>query len=137
MQNRTASRQEFLADTIIDAIESGIGGWFRVESYRWFSPTLEGGTATPGPGNTANAYATVTEFDPDDNEPVGDPVAVTVDTISSAINRIIRDDSLGLSDATRSIIARSSRANDPESEYDAVITDIVLQIAVLGKHVYA
>lgn len=84
---RTPERREFLADIITTALEGGVGYWSQASEYRWFSPTLSGGTATPGPNGTANAYATLHETDTDDGE-LGEALTVDVDVIAKAFGLI-------------------------------------------------
>lgn len=133
---RSADRAQFLADTLVDAIEGGIGRgiWYTTEQYRWYSPRL-GGTSEPGPEGTANASVTLHLID---EEVAGEPVVrITLDSIASALQQITRGEDVGVGTFQREIITRSSRTNDPVDDYDAISADVVLQVAALGEVIYA
>lgn len=57
-RDRTPERAEFLSDVLTTAVEGGIGYWSSVSDYRWWSPTLDGGSA-PHRDGQANAYVVV------------------------------------------------------------------------------
>jgi hypothetical protein len=133
-RTRTPERQEFFADIITTALEGGVGYWSQASEYRWFSPTLSGGTATPGPNGTANAYATLHETDTDDGE-LGPPLTVTVDDIARAFGILRRGTPEGWNarDVARMLAAY---AETDAGEIDAGDADCIVQVATLGTVVY-
>jgi hypothetical protein len=130
---RTPERAEFLTDVITTALEGGIGYWAVASSYRWYHPTLDGGTATPGPNGTANAYATIHETEGDDA--IGPPLLVDVDAIARALGIMRKGTPEGWNarDVARCLAA--SAANDA-GDIDSGDADCIVQIAVLGSVVY-
>ncbi len=139
MATRTAERQEFLADVITTALEGGVGYWSQASEYRWFSPDLSGGTATPGPNGTANAYATLHETDTPDGE-LGDALTVDVDVIARAFGKIRRAASgdLVIPFLSREYARRLRDAYDDidAGDIDADDADVVVQVGLFGQVVY-
>lgn len=132
---RTAERQEFLADVITTAVEGGINYWAQVLEYRWYTPTLDGGSAEPGPNGTANAYVTLTDLEDPDEQ-----YDITVDSIARALSMIRaslkgggRPKGWNRTDAMR-VLAASS-ANDA-GDIDSADADCVLQYAIFDEVVY-
>jgi hypothetical protein len=129
---RSPERAQFLADIITTAVEGGIQYWARVTAYRWYSPDLDGGTAEPGPGGTANAYAIV--VDGEDEDQVGHEVGL--DDIARVLNglRSAEPPKYWNADAVRRVIA-ANRDNDA-GDIDADDADVILQLAIFGEVVY-
>ena len=133
---RSAERSEFLSDVITTAVEGGIGYWAKVSEYRWYSPSLDGGSATHEDG-VANAYVTVHEREGHDMELVSESgTHVGLDDVASAI-ATISDPSvvLALHNDYRKRITAASRFNDA-GDLDAGDCDVIVQVAVLGDVIY-
>jgi hypothetical protein len=132
-RTRSPERQEFLSDIITTALEGGVGYWSVATAYEWFDPTTSGGTATPGPNGTANAYATIHETEGDDA--IGPPLLVDVDAIARALGIMRKGTPEGWNaqDVARCLAA--SAANDA-GDIDAGDADCIVQVAVLGSVVY-
>ena len=81
------SREGFLADVIVTAVEGGIGYWADVQEYRWYFPDLSGGTAEPAPHGGGNAWATLTVKDED-----AGVLDLTPKTIAAAFKIIMAED---------------------------------------------
>lgn len=134
MATRTAERQDFYASIITTALEGGVGYWSQASEYRWFFPDLSGGTATPGPHGTANAYATLHENDGDDNPPA---LRVDVDAIARAYG-LIRRAAAGTLEIPFLSKQRARRLRDAyddidAGEIDSDDADVIVQVAVLGE----
>jgi hypothetical protein len=129
---RSPERAQFLADVITTATEGGIQYWARVTGYRWYSPDLDGGTAEPGPGGTANAWVELVDAEEDD----GKRHRVTVDDIARVLNGLRADavPKYWNADAVRRAIA-ANRENDG-GDIDAGDADCLLQLAIFGEVVY-
>lgn len=138
---RTSKRADFLAGILTTAVEGGVNHWATIEDYRWYFPDLEGGTAAPGPDNSANAYAVLVESeqlesDGDD----ADRQVVTLDTIATGL-AILRteigaaDRLVGADAVTRLMIADLS--DGQSGDYDSVVADLVLQCGLFGGGRYA
>lgn len=132
---RTNERMDFLSCVIITAVEGGIGYWSQVSEYRWWSPTLDGGSAVHADG-IPNAYATIHEFgdsDPDNRDlKVRD---IGVEDISRAIGIMGKGGVTGASDGWCKRIMQASRENDA-GELDAGDYDAIVQVAMFGEVVY-
>lgn len=139
MSSRTPERAQFLADIIIAAIEGGTNYWAAVETYRWYFPDLDGGSAPPGPNNTANAYAVIVPDDPRDSDrwllaTGATRFTLTLDEIERAIG-LVRDSDLN--DELSARILLSSRYNDAaEFGLDSECADALVQLAVFGRLIY-
>lgn len=162
-RQRSAKRAEMLADVITTALEGGVGYWSQASVYRWWSPTLEGGSAVHRDGE-ANAYAVLHEIEGGAEHPCtecdgtgtispveegredgdceacygtgGAPLLVTVEKVAEAIQRIL-DPEGGIRLAS-DYVGRIAIANrDPEeADLDAGDCDAIVQVAVLGEVVY-
>ncbi len=124
---------QFLADVVTTAVEGGIGYWSQAEGYRWYSPTLKGGTAKPGPGGVGDAYV-------ERLHPYGHTYFVAqrlhVGTISIGLNKIDRD-------IDAQVIAPNERRRlltawwtYEAGDLDAGDADVIVQIGLLGKVVF-
>lgn len=134
-RKRSPERAEFLSDVLTTAVEGGINYWAAVADYRWWSPTLSGGTAEHSDG-LANAYVTV---HPADDDADFEPKTIGVDDIARAINIIakpgVRPSPEWMSGESEELIKSASRENDC-SEIDAGDADNILQVAMFGKVIY-
>lgn len=150
---RSAERAEFLAGLVTTALEGGIGYWSAAEEYRWFDPDNDGGTAEPGPGGTANAYAVIV---PDGEESDGDHwptlpdgrrgFRLDLDAVDRALALIRRGGVPGWPDGGQVrrdvLICDENNGQDvPGAEawagdLDADAADWVAQVAVFGQVVY-
>ncbi len=137
-KTRSFERTQFLADVLTTAIEGGINYWGAVSTYKWYSPTLEGGTAEHLDG-MPNAYATVHEEDPDTEDGYAETgVAVGLEDIARGIGVIRRNEfpkHEGISAGRRATILEASDENDA-GEIDADLADCIVQAAMFGKIVY-
>lgn len=130
---RSPERAEFLTDMITTAVEGGIGYWSTVSDYRWYSPTVTGGTAAPGPHGTANAHATIHE----DHAAPEAGIHIGLDEIDSALHRITTTPVEGISTHQRERLTRAHHANDhTEADLGADDADAVVQVACFGRVIY-
>jgi hypothetical protein len=129
-RTRSSERAQFLADVLTTALEGGIGYWSAAETYRWYDPKLEGGTAEHEDG-IANAYATIVDDDGERHE-------ITLDTIAHGIAKLLMPTTTfypsGYSDLSE--FALSNRTNGEDGDYDAEIADAVVQLGIYGKVVW-
>ena len=127
-----AERRDFLAGIITTAVEGGIGYWSLAQDYRWFFPTIDGGTAVPGENGTANAHVTL---HPNvDEESDFEPVTITVEKIEEALGKIRREQ-VQLNGTLRRLIYRGDATNEG-GDIDAGAADAIVQIAAFGEVVY-
>jgi hypothetical protein len=131
MTTRSPERAQFLADVITTATEGGIQYWARVTGYRWFSPELEGGTAEPGPGGTANAWVELVDAEEDD----GERHRVDLDKIAHAFGVVRQGTPKGWNDDDVARM-RQAYAELDAGEIDAGDADCLLQLAIFGEVVY-
>jgi hypothetical protein len=134
MTTRTPERQEFFADIITTALEGGVGYWSQASEYRWFSPSLDGGTATPGPNGTANAYATLHETETDDGE-LGPALIVAVQDIARVFGLLRLGTPKGWNDRDVARMLTAYRECDAGG-IDSLDADCIVQVAVFGEVVY-
>lgn len=136
MPNRTAAREDFLADIVTTAIEGGVNYWATVDTYRWASRTLSAGTAELGPAGGGNAYATLTAMDDDDQA----PKQVDLETVAAALQTIRGGEVKYLAEGSRQVILAADRANtlcpDDGGDIDAGLADEIVQIGLFGEVVY-
>lgn len=143
MGKRTAERESFLTSIIITAVEGGIDYWSAVSGYQWFVSGLTGGTLSPAPGGGDNARVFIHECDDGTEDGYADEgVLVTLDTIARGLALIRSDKDIPyLGDYSRSIIRAADRANttapDDSEWIDADLADIIVQVSLFGKVVYA
>lgn len=132
-ETRSAERAEFLTDLLVTAVEGGIGYWSECSAYSWYCPVLGGGTATPGPGNTATAHAVLRVEDGDEKR----IYVIGLDDIARALDVLSRGPVKGLSERDRVRIMHASTANDcTEADLDAGDADAVMQVACFGEVIY-
>ena len=126
-EGRSAEECEFLADIVICALEGGIGYWAQARTYKWWSPTLDGGTAEHVDG-MSNAYAVIRVMDDDESN---EWLAIDLDLIALGMKRMlapgfrIRDDI-----ASNVFLARK---NCDAGEIDAEIADCIVQTGLFGE----
>ena len=128
-----ADRAQFLTDILTTAVEGGITYWAAVTEYRWWSPTLDGGTAAHDDG-IATGYATIT-----DAEGEGRCYRVTTDTIAAALRTINAGPLGGLDEKTRRLIVANDHANGDAEHFDVIdadSADVIVQVACFGDVVY-
>lgn len=131
---RTPEQADFLTHVIITAVEGGINYWASVNGYHWYFPDLDGGTARPGPGGSANAYVTVHE---DDTEGQGRSFTIGLDGIAHALRRITAGPVEHMSEQRRELIRRAYGGDeDARTAFDAFDAEEVVQVACFGKVVY-
>lgn len=121
---RSDERTQFLTDVLVTAVEGGIGYWSRGEDYRYS-------------GEPAGRGVTITSVVEDDDFT---PTRVTLDTLATAVNKIVRGDDTG-SVRLRPIVAAASWANSicPDSgpeDIDGEWADQIFQVALFGKVVH-
>ncbi|MCU1675972.1 MAG: hypothetical protein JWM93_730 [Frankiales bacterium] len=131
--SRPAARAQFLADILTTAVEGGIQYWAHVDEYRWWSPTLDGGTAEHADG-TANAYARITDLEVESGERT-----ITVDDIARALRTISKHPITGMNETTRRLIIANDHANGDAEHFDVIdadSADAIVQVALYGEVVY-
>jgi hypothetical protein len=149
---RSAQRAEFLAGIVTTALEGGIGYWSAAEGYRWFAPDLAGGTAEPGPGGTANAWAVIVPEEGCDGDhwptlPDGSRgFRVDLDAVELGLRRIAAGGVRGLSDtgSTRRLVMVCDRFDGRDvdgaqywtGDLDSDAADVIVQVAVFGEVIY-
>jgi hypothetical protein len=145
---RVADRQQFLTDVLVTALEGGISYWAYTTAYRWYYPDLAGGTAEPGPGDTANAWAHVVIEDDGDGDPSdrgADKHTIDLELISRGLGRIAGSTPIEhLGEVTRRSVRYCNRVNDlaPDQapsyvvDIDADIADQIVQVGLFGRVVY-
>lgn len=134
---RSGERANFLASIIITAVEGGINYWASVSDYRWWDPTLDGGTAVHHDG-IPNAYVTVHESERDDEDGY-EGVLITVEHIARALGTLRQGPVTGLAESLRADIVAQDRANgedETHQDIDAGLADCILQVAMFGTVVY-
>jgi hypothetical protein len=134
---RTDERAEFLSDVITTAIEgnsAAVHTWATTTNYRWWSPTLDGGSAVH-PDGQANAYVAVLEghYESADDEPML-LHWVNVDTIARGI-RLIATGCSNVTDDDRARITLASRDNDA-GEIDTIDASAIVEVALFGEVKY-
>jgi len=131
-RNRSFNRQEFLSDVITTAFEGGIGYWAQAGEYKWWSPTLDGGTAEHLYGQP-NAYGVIWDGDSELW------YTIDVDKVASAIKRIVDrdvpDSEVHLAEGYRDLVRIADAENDA-GEIDADAADWIVQVACFGEVVY-
>lgn len=138
---RSRKRADFLAGFVTGALEGAIGYWAAAEDYRWYDPNLEGGSATPGPDNSANAYATLVPDDPDDAEDwpkhwrTGEPrFELDLDVVDRVLQNI---ETAPIPQFRRDRLALANKLEDhTEANLDAEDYDVVAQLAVFAQVIY-
>jgi hypothetical protein len=129
---RSAERADFLTTVITTAVEGGINYWASVSGYHWYHPNLDGGTAHPGPGGSANAYVTVHE-----NQGQGRVFIIGLDAIEDALTRIAASPVEQMSEQRRERIRRAVDGDqDARTDLDAFDAEQVIQIACFGHAIY-
>jgi hypothetical protein len=129
---RLLARDEFLASVITTAIEGGVGYWAGCRVYRWWSPTLDGGTALPSVNGGAFAHAVLVDReDPEQRDWKVDP-----GTIVQAFERLAEDAPV-LHVSTRTRNRLLGAYDDLEAgDIDADDADMLVQIGLFGEVVY-
>lgn len=141
MPNRSAERQEFLADIITTAVEGGIGYWSKVSDYRWQCPRLGYSHPQRYPEGSvpdkADASVTVWDYEcdegRDDNPPRYD---ITVESIASALARFREGKIGGLHESNRAKVIAIDALNGQEDVPDADMADWIVQVACFGEVIY-
>lgn len=135
---RSATRETFLANILTTAVEGGIGYWSQVVEYAWYDPTMQGGTAQPGPAGGGNAYAVLyVPEGPDGTEKVYN---LTPEVIAHGL-RVIERDSRVIRSRIRGVIVACSRASDtaPDGlcgDIDADAADAIVQAGLFGEVIF-
>lgn len=114
------SREEFLDDVTITAIEGGIGYWSVCHSYKW--------------DDEPEVTAVIQEFDEGTGEPYGDKITVNRALIRKGIKQVISGEA-GVHESMVKLIAGASAANDG-CDIDADAADVIVQAAIFGELVY-
>jgi hypothetical protein len=116
------SRQEFLSDIIVTAVEGGINYWGGVSAYQW-----DNGPTT----------ATIVDWESDDEFPI------TVDDVNKTVNDIISgrvEFPEHLTKALRYCSRTNETCPDEGPDYvmdiDADFADCIIQVCVFGEIVY-
>lgn len=131
---RTPEQADFLTHVITTAVEGGINYWASVTGYHWYFPNLDGGTARPGPGGSANAYVTVHE---DNAEGQGRSFIIGLNGIQHALRRITTRPVEHMSEQRRERIRRAFGGHeDARTAFDAFDAEEVVQVACFGKVLY-
>jgi len=131
---RTPEEADFLTRVITTAVEGGINYWASVSGYHWHFPDLDGGTARPGPGGSANAYVTVHE---NHTEGRGRSFILGLNGIDRALRRITAGPVEHMSEQRRERIRRAFHGDeDARTDLDAFDAEEVVQVACFGKVVY-
>jgi hypothetical protein len=131
---RTPQEADFLTHVITTAVEGGINHWASVSGYHWHFPDLDGGTARPGPGGSANAYVTVHE---NDTEGQGRSFILGLNGIEQALRRITVGPVEHMSEQRRERIRRAFHGDeDARTDLDAFDAEEVVQVACFGKVLY-
>jgi hypothetical protein len=126
-RRRTPERSEFLSDVVTTALEGGIGYWSEASVYKWWSPTLDGGTAEHHDG-LGNAYAVIDEVGDGDRDRVEH--LINLDVVATGIRRIVAGDVVH-EDMTKTI-READRDNDA-SLLDAADCDAIVQVGLLAE----
>jgi hypothetical protein len=131
---RTPQEADFLTHVIVTAVEGGINYWASVSGYHWHFPDLDGGTARPGPGGSANAYVTVHE---NDTEGRGRSFILCLNGIERALRRITAGPVEHMSEQRRERIRRALHGDeDARTDLDAFDAEEVVQVACFGEVLY-
>lgn len=120
MPTRSPERVEFLNDVITTAVEGGINCWAAVSDYKW--------------SGVPETTVTVHELDYDTSDFMESGVPVTVETIASAIGKIVRGESQISEDRVKMI--KDASAENDAGDIDSDLADCIVQVAVLGDVVY-
>lgn len=128
---RSQALQTFYSDIVTTAIEGGINYWAEVHQYAWFSNTLSGGTAAPGPDGGDNAEAVIAAMDDDDEQ----RHQVTPDTIARAYTILAAGEVKYLGEETRKRYLKARREVEA-GDIDASDADNIVQLGIFGELVY-
>jgi hypothetical protein len=131
---RAPQEADFLTHVITTAVEGGINYWASVSGYHWHFPDLDGGTARPGPGGSANAYITLHE---NDTEGRGRSFILGLNGIERALRRITAGPVEHMSEQRRERIRRAFHGDeDARTDLDAFDAEEVVQVVCFGKVLY-
>ena len=129
--HRSDAECAFLTNIVAIAVEGGIGYWSWCSDYRWYSPTLSGGSALHQ-DDKCNAYATIREIE----EPaeVDGAIHLDLDVVAKGLARLLHPGFAVRSDiAAAALEARETR---DAGLIDAEIADCIVQAGLFGKLVY-
>jgi hypothetical protein len=143
MPTRTATREEFLSDIIICAIEGGTGYWAQVIRYKHtdlppaeihaviFEEDDEGAAL-----EFSNTYLAKHGKRPSAADVVaaGKAYRIDIEVIARGIAKVKEKD-FGVNGSILSAILTSDRDNDA-GDIDADAADVIVQAALFGKLVY-
>lgn len=123
MTKRSEEREQFLKDVLCTAVESyGYTPWFQFGSWDYEAGTVKVWHDVEGDGSYSDG-----------------PHSVDLDKIATALNRFC-DEVSALPNRENTYawqLVVANRTNGDEGDFDVTTADAVLQIAVLGKEVYA
>lgn len=129
MVNRSAEREQFLADVLVCFVEDfGTNSWrcIKADTYQPSEPSLG------PPFDIAPSESKVTFIDmEDENEP---EYEVDIEVIARGIQRIITGE-VGCNSAIQKTVLLASHENDA-GEIDSYDADMIVQAGVFGELVY-
>lgn len=136
------SREEFLWDVFVTALETGIGYWSIADEYRQYDAN--------GNEDHTGFRATIRQINQREDGYEDKQMRITPRVMERGVrmfskyalgriddngNKVPRDEQIP-PDSYWIEFVKADRSNGAEGDYDAIVADMVVQFALLGKIVY-